>query len=174
MTIGAVFFDRDDTLVKDTGYMYKIADFQWMDGAISALLRLHTENIPIFIATNQGGIGKSLFTLAQMHAFHDHLQEQARTEGIQITDIAFCPHHPEAVIAELAQPCSCRKPEPGMLETLAQKWQIDLGASVMIGDKLSDMQAGERAGCHALQLTADTNLPELADIAIKIIRKASA
>ena len=174
MTIGAVFFDRDDTLVKDTGYMYKIADFQWREGAISALLRLHTENIPIFIATNQGGIGKGLFTLAQMHAFHDHLQEKARTEGIQITDIAFCPHHPEAVIAEWAPPCNCRKPKPGMLETLAQKWQIDLGASVMIGDKLSDIQAGERAGCHALRLTTNTNLPELADIAIKIIKKVSA
>ena len=174
MTTGAVFFDRDDTLVKDTGYMYKIADFQWMEGAVSALLRLHAENIPIFIATNQGGIGKGLFTIAQMHAFHNHLQGQAQSKGIQITDIAFCPHHPEAVTAELAQPCKCRKPEPGMLETLAQKWQIDLGASVMIGDKLSDVQAGERAGCRALQLTAETNLPELVDIAIKIIRKASA
>ena len=174
MTIGAVFFDRDDTLVKDTGYMYKIADFQWMEGAVSALQRLQAENIPVFIATNQGGIGKGLFTYTQMHAFHDHLLAQAHTENIQITDIAFCPHHPDAVTAELAQPCKCRKPEPGMLESLAQKWQIDLSASVMIGDKLSDIEAGQRAGCHALHLTADTNLPVLADIAIKIIRKASA
>ena len=174
MTIGAVFFDRDDTLVRDTGYMYKIADFQWMDGAVSALQRLHIENIPIFIATNQGGIGKGLFTLTQMHAFHDHLLQQAQAENIQITDIAFCPHHPDAVTAELAQPCRCRKPEAGMLESLAQKWQIDLSASVMIGDKLSDIEAGQRAGCHALQVAADTNLPDLVDIAIKFIKKASA
>ena len=173
MTIGAVFFDRDDTLVTDTGYMHKIDDFQWMDGAVSALQRLQAENIPIFIVTNQGGIGKGLFTLAQMHAFHDHLLQQAQAENIQITDIAFCPHHPDAVTAELAQPCQCRKPEAGMLETLAQKWQIDLSASVMIGDKRSDIEAGTRAGCHTLQLTADTNLPELVDIAIKFIQKAA-
>ena len=77
MLTKAVFFDRDDTLIQDTGYMYKIADFKWMDGALPALSLLRDAHIPIFIATNQGGIGKGLFTLEQMQHFHNHLRAEA-------------------------------------------------------------------------------------------------
>ena len=172
MKKGAVFFDRDDTLVKDTGYMYKIADFQWMDGALIALKQLCDAGIAVFIVTNQGGIGKGLFTRQQMQAFHNHLFKEAEKADITITDIAYCPHHPEAVTAEMVTPCTCRKPEPGMLRQLARKWDIDLGQSVMIGDRPSDIEAGRRAGCTALQLTGDKNLPDLVAAAIDIIKKA--
>ena len=170
----AIFLDRDNTLIQDNGYIFEVEKFAWINGAAAALKRFHEANIPVFIVTNQGGIGRGIFSEDQMHHFNSHMIAAARNAGGFITDIAFCPHHPDAVTAELAQPCKCRKPEPGMLESLAQKWQIDLSASVMIGDRLSDIEAGQRAGCHALHLTADTNLPVLADIAIKIIRKASA
>ena len=169
MLTKAVFFDRDDTLIQDTGYMYKIADFKWIDGAIPALSLLRDAHIPIFIATNQGGIGKGLFTLEQMQHFHNHLRAEALRAGIPITDIAFCPHHPDAVIPEFAPPCSCRKPQPGMLQALAAKWQIDLNTSVMIGDRETDLEAGKRAGCTSLQLTSETDLPSLVSEAIKII-----
>ena len=169
MLTKAVFFDRDDTLLRDTGYTYKITDFKWIDGAIPALTLLRDAHIPIFIATNQGGIGKGLFTLEQMRAFHNHLRAEALRAGIPITDIAFCPHHPDAVIAEFSVPCDCRKPNPGMLQMLAKKWQIDLSASVMIGDRQTDLEAGTRAGCTSLLLTSETDLPSLVSEAIKII-----
>jgi len=167
---GAVFFDRDDTLIHDTGYMFKISDFQWLKGATESLCALSAASIPIFIVTNQGGIGKGLFTLAQMHAFHDHLCSQASKAGSHITDIAYCPHHPEAVIAELKTPCKCRKPQAGLFFDLAEKWEINLAASVMIGDRLSDIQAGQNAGCTAWHLTPQTALTDLTAQAIMHIK----
>ena len=156
----AVFFDRDNTLTKDEGYCHKIADFAWIDGAKEALARLAKANIPVFIVTNQGGIGKGLFTTQQMHDFNNHLHAQATLAGGTIHDIAFCPHHPDAV-AETDRLCSCRKPQAGMILALAQKWDISLGDSVMIGDRDSDVLAGQAAGCHSYLFDPKTNLDTL-------------
>ena len=84
-----------------------------------------------------------------MQAFNTHLCAEAAREGGHITDIAFCPHHPEAVTDALRAPSPRRKPEPGMILELASRWDIDLAASVMIGDRDSDVAAGRAAGCHA-------------------------
>ena len=79
----------------------------------------------------------------------------ARLVGGGIQDIAYCPHHPLAVTDALKTPCRCRKPEPGLLFDLADKWQIDLGRSVMVGDRDSDVEAGQRAGCHSYLFDGD-------------------
>ena len=85
----------------------------------------------------------------------------AQSVGGQIQDIAFCPHHPLAVTKALKTPCRCRKPEPGLFFDLADKWQLDLRQSVMIGDRSSDVEAGQRAGCHSY-LFDGSDLHELA------------
>ena len=79
----------------------------------------------------------------------------ARSVGGKIYDIAYCPHHPHAVTEALKTPCRCRKPEPGLLLELADKWKLDLGRSVMIGDRSSDVEAGQRAGCHSYLFDGD-------------------
>jgi len=145
-TIGAVFLDRDETLNQDSGYIVNIDDFAWMPGAAAALKRFHEAGLPVFVVTNQGGIGRGFFTEADMHRFNAHLLAAAKAAGGPITDIAFCPHHPLAPDPAMAGPCRCRKPEPGLLFGLAEKWQIDLSRSVMIGDRDSDVEAGRRAG----------------------------
>ena len=121
----AVFLDRDDTLIHDTGYMYKPEEFAWRDGAPDSLRLFKRLGLPVFIITNQGGIGRGFFTEAQMHLFHDKLHTKTRQIGGQIADIAFCPHHPLAVTDELRTPCGCRKPAPGMIFSLAEN-----GASI--------------------------------------------
>ena len=146
---GAVFLDRDQTLTIDHGYTHLVDDFAWMPGAPDALRLFHRHGIACFIVTNQGGIGRDIFTAAQMQAFNDHLVAQAGLAGGHIQDIAHCPHHPEAVSPAMQTPCDCRKPAPGLLLGLAAKWHIDLTASVMIGDRDSDVAAGRAAGCHA-------------------------
>lgn len=146
---GAVFLDRDQTLNVDHGYTHLVDDFAWMPGAPDALRLFHCHGIACFIVTNQGGIGRGFFTAAQMQAFNDHLVAQAEMVGGRILDIAHCPHHPEAPTEAMRTPCDCRKPEPGLLLRLAAKWNIDLEASVMIGDRDSDVAAGHAAGCHA-------------------------
>ena len=157
----AIFLDRDNTLIHDDGYIFEIEKFSWIDGAGAALKRFHDAHIPVFIVTNQGGIGRGIFSEDQMHQFNDHLIASASKAGGFIADIAFCPHHPLSPDPAMAKACRCRKPEPGLLFDLAQKWQIDLAASVMIGDRYSDVEAGERAGMHAYHFTKN-NLDELA------------
>jgi D-glycero-D-manno-heptose 1,7-bisphosphate phosphatase len=149
MTDAAVFLDRDDTLVVDGGYTHRVEDFVWVKGADAALRRLHRSGIRVFVITNQGGIGLGLFSELDMHRFHSHLRAEAVRSGGQITDIAFCPHHPSAPAPAYRTPCQCRKPAPGMLLGLAEKWHIDLARSVVIGDRQSDLDAGLAAGCHS-------------------------
>ena len=151
----AIFIDRDNTLTIDEGYSFEIEKFQWVSGAPLALNAFHKAGIPVFIVTNQGGIGRGLFSVDEMHLFHQHLQKMARSVGGEIKDIAYCPHHPLAVTAALKTPCRCRKPEPGLLFDLADKWQLDLGRSVMVGDRNSDVEAGQRAGCHSYLFDGD-------------------
>ena len=156
----AVFFDRDNTLTRDKGYCYKVSDFAWMDGAQAALARLNAAAIPVFIVTNQGGIAKGLFTRDDMQLFHDHLCAQAALSGGAIHDIAYCPHHPDAQSLNDRQ-CQCRKPQAGLLISLAKKWQIDLANSVMIGDRDSDKAAGQQAGCYSYLYDTNSNLDDL-------------
>jgi D-glycero-D-manno-heptose 1,7-bisphosphate phosphatase len=145
----AVFLDRDNTLTIDEGNTFKIEKFQWVRGAQLALSAFKKQGIPVFIITNQGGIGRGIFTLDDMRLFHQHLRKMAQLVGGEIKDIAYCPHHPLAVTKALKTPCRCRKPEPGLFFDLARKWQLDLCRSVMIGDRNSDVVAGQRAGCHS-------------------------
>lgn len=145
----AIFLDRDGVINVDHGYPHKLEHFAFMPDAETAIKHAHDKNIPIFIVTNQGGIGRGLFSEAEMHAFNDHLCAAAKMAGGAIKDIAFCPHHPEAVTRSLKTPCDYRKPGPGMILDLAEKWSLDLAQSIMIGDRQSDVDAGKAAGCHA-------------------------
>lgn len=146
--IPAVFLDRDNTLNVDHGYTYRVEDFAWIAGAPQALAMFHNCGLACFLVTNQSGIGKGLYGVAEMTAFNNHLCREAESAGGKITDIAYCAHHPQAVHPEWRAPSPRRKPAPGMILELAEKWNIDLGASVMIGDRDSDVAAGEAAGCH--------------------------
>jgi D-glycero-D-manno-heptose 1,7-bisphosphate phosphatase len=157
----AIFLDRDNTLTIDEGYSFEIEKFQWVNGAAQALSAFQKAGIPVFIVTNQGGIGRGLFSVDDMNLFHQYLYKMAKSVGGSIQDIAYCPHHPLAVTDALKTPCRCRKPEPGLLFDLADKWLIDLSQSVMIGDRSSDIEAGQRAGCHSY-LFDGGNLNQLA------------
>ena len=162
----AIFFDRDNTLTRDEGYCYKVEDFQWMQGADEALRLCHQAGIAVFIVTNQGGIARGFFTEEQMHLFNDHLCQQAILAGGLITDIAFCPHHPQAIEAAMRH-CQCRKPDIGMLTSIAAKWQIDLKRSIMIGDRDSDVLAGQKAGCHSYLYDINSSLADLTKQALQ-------
>ena len=145
----AIFLDRDDTLNLDEGYTQKISAFGWVKGAPESLQLFHKAGLDVYIVTNQGGIGRGIFTKEQMHNFNNHLCKEAIKAGGLIKDVAWCPHHPLAVDPSLLGPCDYRKPGPGMILSLAKKWDIDLAASVMIGDRDTDVAAGHAAGCHA-------------------------
>ena len=144
---GAIFFDRDNTLIVDNGHTWKTSDFAFLSDSAEALALLKAHQIPVFIATNQSGIARGYFSETDMHKFNQHLIEQVDLKGGRITDIAFCPHHPDYPKKDAPTHCDCRKPSGGMLQKLSLQWQINLKKSVMIGDKQTDVQAGIAAGC---------------------------
>ncbi len=142
----AVFFDRDGVLNHDLGYIHKFQDFFWVDGAKKAIALCKEKNYNIYIVTNQSGVARGLYKEEDVRILHKHIENELAQEGIVIDDFSFCPHHPEGIIEEYRKNCDCRKPLPGMILALAEKHNIDLENSFIIGDHIRDVQAGENAG----------------------------
>jgi D-glycero-D-manno-heptose 1,7-bisphosphate phosphatase len=142
----AVFLDRDGTLNRDTGYVYRIADFRWLPGAVNAIRRLNDSGCYVFIVTNQSGVARGIYDEAAIHNLHRWMNEELRAAGARIDDIRYCPHHPQGSVAAYCTACSCRKPAAGMLLDLMNAWPVIREASVMIGDKEIDAAAGRAAG----------------------------
>ena len=141
----AIFFDRDDTLIIDKKYMSDPAEITYFKYTMPLLKKLLDEGYLLFIVTNQSGIGRGYFTLDDMNRIHTKMSVDFLKENIKITDIAYCPHHP-------AQDCKCRKPQPKMIEDLCFKYDIDKSKSYMVGDKESDIEAGNNAGVSGIHI----------------------
>lgn len=142
----AVFLDRDGTLNEDTGYVYRVADFRWLPGAINAVRRLNDAGYYVFVVTNQSGVAHGMYKPTAVDELHRWMSQELHDAGAHIDDLRYCPHHPEASIAAYRAVCSCRKPAAGMLLDLMNCWPVIREASVMIGDKASDAAAGRAAG----------------------------
>jgi D-glycero-D-manno-heptose 1,7-bisphosphate phosphatase len=136
----AVFFDRDGTLMEEVDYCNDPARVRVFPGVRQALHRLRQAGWLVIVATNQSGLARGRITPTQYQAVHAELLRQT---GGEIDATYLCPDHPDC-------PSARRKPEPGMLLEAAGDFSIDLPASWMIGDKLLDVECGQRAGCRSL------------------------
>ena len=101
-----------------------------------------TSGWELVVVTNQSGIARGYFTEHDLERMHDKLRQMLRVWGVELSAIAYCPHHVDGAVPHLAIPCSCRKPQPGMLLEIAAARDIDLARSWMIGDILDDVEAG--------------------------------
>ena len=141
----AVFFDRDGVLNVDKGYVYKTEDFVWRDTAIEAIKLLNDRGVLVFVATNQSGVARGFYCEDDVRRLHAHIQGELARKGARIDDFRYCPHHPDAVIDAYRGDCACRKPRDGMIRDLLEQWRVDPGASILFGDKPSDVEAGASA-----------------------------
>jgi len=145
----AVFIDRDGTINEEKEYLYRTDDFAFIPGAPQAIRRLNEAGFLVIIVTNQSGVARGYYTEEDVHLLHRHIAAQLEQSGARVDAWYYCPHHPSGR-GSYALPCRCRKPLPGMLQEAAGRFDIDLEASVMIGDKLADVQAGTAAGCRPI------------------------
>lgn len=137
----AVFIDRDGVINKDLGeYVAKPEDFFFIDGAVEALKKLHNSEYKIIVLTNQGGIGKGIYTEKDLDKIHKRMYELLAEKGIKLDGLYFCPHHPD-------DGCDCRKPRLGLVRQAVKNHGINLEESFFVGDKTSDVKAGKDAGC---------------------------
>jgi D-glycero-D-manno-heptose 1,7-bisphosphate phosphatase len=144
----AAFLDRDGVLNLDRGYVHTIEQFEWIEGAREAIALLRASGYLTVLVTNQSGIARDYYDEAALHRLQQHLQEELARFGTKLDAWYFCPHLPDATRVEYRVNCECRKPKPGMLLRAAQEHQIDLGASLLIGDKESDLAAARAAGAR--------------------------
>jgi len=147
-----LFLDRDGVLNYDNGYTYAWEDFEFIPGAIEGMRKFKQAGYSIFIVTNQSGIARGLYSEKDFFSLTQKVNKFLKKEKIFIRDTYHCPHHIRGVIKNLAVDCYCRKPKPGMILSAAKKHNIKLKNSVLVGDKISDIEAGLNAGIHSLCL----------------------
>ena len=143
-----LFLDRDGTLNVDHGYIASPERFELIPGTLEALGLFQRRGYEFIIVTNQSGIARGYYTVADMGRVHEHFFQLCAAADIRILDVFYCPHHVEGVHPELAKPCNCRKPGTGMFEQATSKYLIDIRQSYMIGDKMIDVLAGRAAGLN--------------------------
>jgi D-glycero-D-manno-heptose 1,7-bisphosphate phosphatase len=155
----AVFLDRDGVINRndDHYYVYRIKDFHLNEGIPEALKMIQDNAYLIIIISNQSGIARGIYTQAETEKVHDYLRSKLLKDGIEITEIYYCPHHPDH------QKCFCRKPGSLMIEKAMARFDIDPGRSWVIGDSERDVEAGRKAGLQTIRVKHNQDLREIID-----------
>lgn len=156
----AIFLDRDGTVNKKNGLIWKEDQFELEDSAVEAIRQINRSGYLAILVTNQPVVARGLCRIEDVERIHMKLETLLGREGVYLDDICFCPHHPDKGYPEenpaYKVPCHCRKPDVGMLEDCARQYNIDLADSWVIGDTTVDIQTGKNVGAHtALVLTGD-------------------
>ena len=142
----ALFLDRDGVINVDHGYVHTPEKFEFVDGIFELCRAARQFGYLLVVVTNQAGIGRGYYSEADFHRLTDWMCEQFRMRGADIAKVYFCPDHPEHGIGRYRRESPMRKPNPGMILAAAAEFDLDLAACVLVGDKLSDVEAGRAAG----------------------------
>ena len=165
----AAILDRDGVLNVDHGYVGDPDRLEWIPGAISAVKRLNDAGLLVIVATNQSGVARGLFTLADLERVHEKMGADLAAAGAHIDAFYVCPYLPDAPVAAFAHPDHPdRKPNPGMILKALAEWDIDPTRAILIGDSERDLEAGRQAGVRGVlfeggdldAFVADLTLPK--------------
>lgn len=149
----AIFFDRDDTLIEDPGFISHPDQVKLLDDVPEALVELRRMGYKLIVVSNQSGVARGIVTEEALEEIHERLMQLLTEQGAHLDKIYYCPYHPEGVIPKYRKESDRRKPSPGMLLDAAEEMDIDLSQSWIIGDRNRDIQAGRQAGCNTILVT---------------------
>ena len=137
----ALFLDRDGVINKEVDFLHKLEDLEYIPGIFDLCLEFQKKDYLIFVVTNQSGIARGYFSDQDFQKLTDKIHHDFEINGLKIEKTYFCPHHPE-----ITGECSCRKPKPGMILQARDEFNLDLQNSLLVGDSLRDVEAGNTAG----------------------------
>lgn len=161
----ALFLDRDGVINVDRNYIYRVEDFEWVEGAADVIRRFNDKGWWVFVVTNQSGIARGYYTEDQMQALHDWLGVELGKLGARIDRIYHCPFHEDGTIERYTKDSYDRKPKPGMLIRAMTDFPVIKEQSFLIGDKQADLDAAKAAGVRGF-LFSGGNLAQFADWAL--------
>lgn len=138
----ALFLDRDGVINKDVGYLHRTEDFEFIDGAIETCREFQEAGYLLIVITNQAGIARGYYTEEDFQTLNSWMLEQFKQSGVQLDGVYYSPFHPEHGLGRYKQDSFCRKPNPGLILQAQREHHIDLPASILVGDKESDIEAG--------------------------------
>jgi len=139
-----IILDRDGVINYDSDKYIKSPD-EWLPipGSLAAIAQLNRAGFTVFVATNQSGVARGHYDLETLHAIHEKFLSELKKSGGEIKEIFYCPHHPR-------ENCTCRKPQPGLIQQIQEKYAVDLAQTFFIGDSYTDMQVAKTMGCKPL------------------------
>ena len=146
MSRKAAFIDRDGVLNEERAFVHRIEDLVFLPGAVEALRLLKEAGYLLVVVTNQSGIARGLYTESDYLTLTEHMRERLAAAGVTLDAVEYCPHLPDASVERYRVECDCRKPKPGMLRRSIEALDIDPDVSLLVGDRLSDVEAGRAAG----------------------------
>ena len=158
----AVFLDRDGVITQDPPhYAHKLSQLALIPRSADAIRLLNENEFKVIVVSNQSGIARGYYREEDAVLFNQAMKEMLGNNSARIDAIYYCPHHPEAKIDKYRIDCNCRKPKPGMLKRAEEELDIDLMKSFMVGDKLSDIEAGKGGGCKTIMVRTGHGIEEL-------------
>lgn len=147
----AVFLDRDGVLIEDVNLLTLRNQVRIYRETPKALKVLNSLGYLLFVVTNQTVVARGLATEEDVEELNSFIGKKLfEKSGCKIEHFYYCPHHPEATLPQYRIKCECRKPRPGMLLQAAKEYDLNLVSSFMIGDRISDIAAGHKAGCRTI------------------------
>lgn len=143
----AIFLDRDGVLCREKSYVTRTEDLELFDYTKSCIEEIKKKGYYAIVITNQSGVARGFFTEDALNDMNEYLQKETGVDAIY-----YCPHHPQGKIESYTKKCDCRKPEIGLLQRAAERFDIDMEHSYMVGDRASDIQTGQNAGIRTILL----------------------
>lgn len=142
----ALFLDRDGVINKEINYLYRIEDVEFIDGVFETGRLFQSLGFLLIVITNQAGIARGLYTVDDFFRLNDWMMNEFKIRGVHISKTYYCPFHPTEGIGEYRKESYDRKPNPGMILKARDEFNLNLPASILVGDQESDIEAGINAG----------------------------